>query len=499
MLTRARSIALAVLTAALAAASSAAPPTRLFLQQVSSQGAVVKWRGDAGSVCFSTKLRDLSKRNWPRCVAGVATAGGHYEAALTGLAPKQLYYYSVAGQIEASQQFRTPPQGNQAPKDGNTHIWIVGDSGTATEFNSAGVPTHPGEAAAVRDGFLAYNAVEGGNEPLDLFLMLGDNAYDRGTDAQYQGAVFDVYAGILKSTHLASTIGNHEMGVGDLAAFRIFNAGGLSVSSDPNSYSDGNPNTVDTGMPYFDIFSPPMQAEAGGVPSGTEQYYAFDAGHVHVVSLDSQLSARDAAQRQAMKDWLVADLAANTRDWTIVIFHHPPYSRGTHDSDSTALLMQPFANGVDLPMVDMRREFTPIFDAYGVDVVYSGHSHNYERSYYLRGHTGDANTFDAATHAEVDDLGRPLATSYRQVTSSGYDDRSVYTVAGNGGKAEEPTAPVVTAPLVHPAMVPQVADPAGRRGLAQLGSVVVDASRKTLRARMVDATGAVLDEFTIAR
>ena len=112
---------------------SAAPPSRLFLQQVSPHAAVVKWRGDAGSVCFATKLRDLSKRNWPRCADGVATAGGHYEATLTGLAPKQLYYYSVAGQIEASQQFRTPPQGNQTPKDGNTHIWIVGDSGTATE------------------------------------------------------------------------------------------------------------------------------------------------------------------------------------------------------------------------------------------------------------------------------------------------------------------------------------------------------------------------------
>jgi acid phosphatase type 7 len=488
-----RSLVLALLSTAIATAAVAAPPTRLFLQQVGPHAAVVKWRGDAGRVCFATKLRDLGKRTWPRCVEGVATAGNHYEAKLSGLAPKQVYYYSVGDQIGEAQSFLTPPNGNQVPKDGNTHIWIVGDSGTRTEAG------HVGEAEGVRDGFFAYNAGAGGQEPVDLFVMLGDNAYDRGTDAQYQGAVFELYTETLKRAPVWPTIGNHEMGVGDLAAFRIFNAGGLSVSSDPNSFSDGDPSTVETGMPYFDIFSLPTQGEVGGAPSGTEQYYAFDAGNVHFVSLDSQLSARDTAQRDAMRSWLIADLAANTRDWTIVIFHHPPYSRGTHDSDSTALLMQSFANKLDLPMVDMRVEFTPIFDAYGVDLVYSGHSHNYERSYYLRGHTGDANTFDPSAHAELRDDGQPSVGPYAQVTSSGYDDRSVYTVAGNSGKAEEPNPQITPQPLMHPAMVPQLADPAGRRGLALRGSVVVDASKTRLRARMVDEHGAVLDELTISR
>jgi 3',5'-cyclic AMP phosphodiesterase CpdA len=492
MLLRAPTLALVVLASALAGTAAAAPPTRLFLQQVGTHSAIVKWRGDAGSVCFSSKLTDLSKPNWPRCVAGVATAGNHYEAQLEGLAPQQTYYYSVAGQTGASQHFQTPPNSNKAPRDGNTHIWIVGDSGTRTEAG------HVGEAEGVRDGFLAYNAANGG-EPVDLFLMLGDNAYTSGSDVQYQGAVFELYTEILAQAPVWPTIGNHEMGNGDLAAFRLFNVGGLSVSADPNSYSDGDPNTVDNGMPYFDIFTLPTRGENGGVPSGTEQYYSFDAGNVHVVSLDSQLSARDTAQRAAMKDWVIADLAANERDWTIVIFHHPPYSRGTHDSDSTALLMQPFTNRLDLPMVDMRVEFTPIFDAYGVDLVYSGHSHNYERSYYLRGHTGNANTFDPAAHAELDANGQPSAGPYTQITSSGLDDRSVYTVAGNSGKGEEPNRAITPQPLMHPAMVPQLADTQGRRGLKLRGSVVVDATSTTLRARMVDSTGAVLDEFTITR
>ncbi len=48
-------------------------------------------------------------------------------------------------------------------------------------------------------------------------------------------------------------------------------------------------------------------------------------------------------------------------------------------------------------------------------------------------------------------------------------------------------------------MVPQPADPQGRRGLALKGSVVLDASADRLRSRMIDVNGAILDEFTITR
>ena len=67
-----------------------------------------------------------------------------------------------------------------------------------------------------------------------------------------------------------------------------------------------------------------------------------------MVSLDSQLSNRDEAKRAAMRDWLVRDLQSNTLDWTVVIFHHPPYSRGeNHDSD------------LEQAEIDMRETFTP--------------------------------------------------------------------------------------------------------------------------------------------
>jgi 3',5'-cyclic AMP phosphodiesterase CpdA len=199
---------------------------------------------------------------------------------------------------------------------------------------------------------------------------------------------------------------------------------GVSISADQATYDgDGNLQPDGTGMPYFDIFSLPTAAESGGVPSGTEAYFAVDYGNVHIVSLDTQLVARDPGQRAAMKDWLIADLAANNRDWTVVIFHHPPYSKGTnHDSDTANQRL-----GIDQPQWDIRNEFTPVFDMYGVDVVYSGHSHSYERSYYLSGLTVTTSQMTALNdYVELKDgapaLGRG-ADAYQQLspTSGGID------------------------------------------------------------------------------
>ena len=123
----------------------------------------------------------------------------------------------------------------------------------------------------------------------------------------------------------------------------------------------------------------------------------MDYGIVHLVSLDSQLSVQDEAQRQAMQQWLVKDLKRNQRPWTVGFFHHTPYSKGeNHDSD------------LEDKEIMMREEFSKIFDAYGVDAVFSGHAHTYERSWYIGGHYGNSGSFDAKLHAEVDAQGEPL-------------------------------------------------------------------------------------------
>ena len=69
-----------------------------------------------------------------------------------------------------------------------------------------------------------------------------------------------------------------------------------------------------------------------------------------------------------MAIWLRSDLAVTTNRWLVAFWHHPPYTKGSHDSDAEAEL------------IEMRQNIVPILEAGGVDLVLSGHSHSYERS-----------------------------------------------------------------------------------------------------------------------
>ena len=496
-------------------------PDRIFLQQVGSKSAIVKWRGgSADKVCYSRWPLLLNFPWWPVCAPAQMTEGGHLEAKLKWLRPDSKYFYVLGdpgpGAVDPGQRFRTAPKGNRTPRDGNTRLWLLGDSGTETEQSPfTGEFTHPGEAEQVKQGFLTYNSGPH-KEEVDLLVLLGDNAYLEGTDEQWQGAFFDIYPQIMNKAAVWPTIGNHEMGGAcfDLSTFiglppgSFFTfLGGTTDFSDPNLFVGGPadcstgepvPGSDGSGPPYLDIFSLPTSAEMGGAPSGTEQYYSTNYGNIHLVSLDSQLSNGDDDQRLAMRDWLIADLSRNRRDWTVVIFHHPPYSKGeNHDSD------------FEQREIDMREVFTPVFEDYGVDVVYGGHAHSYERSYYLNGHQGMSETFDPHIHAELNRDGEPATgqgrEKYKQVSpSSGKDDKVVYTVAGSSGKADvfDP-CPVDPETGEEPQLGCTRSDwllhPAHFFSIAVKGSVVVDAGRRTLTSRFIDVDGFVVDEFTITK
>ena len=75
----------------------------------------------------------------------------------------------------------------------------------------------------------------------------------------------------------------------------------------------------------------------------------------------------------AMATWLRSDLASTSQNWTIAFWHHPPYSKGSHDSDT------------EYELVGMREVFLPILEANGVDLVLTGHSHDYERTWLING------------------------------------------------------------------------------------------------------------------
>ena len=127
--------------------------------------------------------------------------------------------------------------------------------------------------------------------------------------------------------------------------------------------SPGNHEYVtNQAQPYLDNIYLPANN-----PADTERYYSFDWGPVHFVALDSNcamgLASRGSLHAAAQKSWAAADLAATKQPWKVVFFHHPPWSSGEHGSQLT-----------------MRRDFGPLFEQYGVDIVLTGHDHDYERS-----------------------------------------------------------------------------------------------------------------------
>jgi acid phosphatase type 7 len=225
-------------------------------------------------------------------------------------------------------------------------------------------------------------------------------------------------------------------------------------------------------LPYYQLFTFPTNAQAGGLASGTEQYYSFDYANIHFVCLNSQTPS----QRQAnspMLRWLEADLADTVRDWIIVFFHHPPYSKGSHDSE------------IDGDLIPVRQNIAPILDANGVDLVLSGHSHSYERSYLINGHYGFTNSITPAHFISRTDGRTNGAGAYLKPAGGlGAGRGTVYIVDGSSG------GQYGNGSLDHQVMYHSTLD---------YGSLCVDINGQRLDATFIRNDGATPDYFTILK
>ena len=400
-----------------------------YLQSGTPTGGIVRWRTDlfsAGVVRYGTDLARLTN------LASEAASTNNHIVQLGGLQADTLYYYAIFNEGVSlaggsNYWFKTSPlPGTRRP----VRIWGLGDSGTAG-YGLDG----SNNAVNVREAFYRFAATNG--QP-DLWLMLGDNAYDSGTDAQHQVALFEMYPKTLRNLFLWPTIGNHE-------------------TAQATSIAD---------FPYLQIFSLPQNGEAGGAASGTPRYYSFDYANVHFVCLDSMTSGR--TTNTAMGQWLINDLGATTQDWVIVFFHHPPYTKGNHDSDRETELIQ------------IRQNFNPIFEANGVDLVLCGHSHNLERSYLLNGHYGLSTTLTAAMKIDAGS-GREDGTGAYRKNSQG--EGVVYMVAGSSGQ-------ITGGSLNHPAHFISI---------NQLGSTVLDFNGRRLDVKFLGTNGTFLDHYTVLK
>lgn len=400
-----------------------------YLQQGAATSMIIRWQTD---VDVQTILEyGTSPSVMSRSVRG-GTASRDHEALISSLQPLTRYYYRVTTKSgrtliggDEAHYFVTSPAAGDEP----FQVWVLGDSGTSGRLTSG---LDFGQVS-VRDEFLK-------RVPMGTFqflIMLGDNAYDRGTDAEYQRGVFTPYEKILRSTVLWPTQGNHD----------------------------------ETSNAYYSVFSLPKRGESGGVPSGTEFYYSFNYGNAHFISLNSEVSKP--SFRDAMLSWLRQDLAENKSEWIVAFCHHPPYSKGSHNSDSPT-----DSNG---RLVWTRENVVPLLESEGVDLVLTGHSHSYERTPLIAGHYGFSPTFSAKN---IVDSGKKsdgkniyLKPQSGKVPNSG----TLYVGAGNGGQLHQGA-------LNHPAMA---------RSLDKLGSVSLSFNGHLLEGMMIGADGVIYDRFAI--
>ncbi len=402
-----------------------------------SNSFVLKWRTATATnarVRYGTTPGALDQ------VTNIAASTLDHEVTVTGLQPSTTYYYAIgtsSGDLEGDdvEHFArtTSLPGVAEP----IRIWVTGDHGTANT-----------DERRVRDAYLNHM----GNTTAQAWLWLGDNAYESGTEAEHQPAVFEnMYETTLRTTPISPSPGNHD--------FYSSNA------------------STQTG-PYFDLFAMPKLGQAGGVASNTEAYYSYDVGNVHFVALDSDGSPRTPTGAQAL--WLINDLneARKRSEWIIAYWHHTPYSKGVDDSDVPTQ-----SSG---KMRDMRETFLPILEAGGVDLVFTGHSHNYQRSFLINGHYGISTTYNAGTMGVNTTSGNALGTgAYQKPGDLAPQAGTVYTVCGVSGKTE------AGGPMNHPIMHMSTA--------AHLGSMVIDVNGTSLQAIFLNDHGTIVDRFDIVK
>jgi hypothetical protein len=422
-------------------ASNDASLTRGPYLNVSSETAVVlRWRTNLAT---NTKVDIGTTHGSYTTTFNDAALTTEHEITLTGLNPDTKYYFQFGSSTQTLQAgtdnyFVTAPTATTLRKQ---RFAVFGDCGRDDN-------NYQSQTLAAYQNYLGANNGE-------VMVLLGDNAYTNGTDAEYQSGFFAPYqSSILKNHIIMPAPGNHDYY-------------GTSQASRAGA--------------YYQNFTIPTNGESGGLASGTEAYYSWNRGNVHFVSLDSYGTESPSSTRLydtlgPQVTWLKQDLAANTQKWTILYWHHPPYTKGSHNSDT------------ETELIRIRTNLLSILERYGVDLIMCGHSHNYERSYLLQGHYGTESTFDVNTHA----LSNSSAKYDGSTNSCPYNLAEgqvnhgiVYVVSGSAGASGG-----IQANYPHDAMPWSVND----GGMLQLE---VEGNR--LDAKFIRRDQVIADQFTIMK
>jgi hypothetical protein len=212
----------------------------------------------------------------------------------------------------------------------------------------------------------------------DFVMNTGDNVYSSGLDNEYARYFFPVYnadqsgprvgAPLLRSVPYYSVIANHDV-TGRDAQHR--SVADFTRNVDALAYYTNwhfPLNAPRPTNPPLTIGDPEVVAHfaaCAGPRYPNMANYSYDYGDAHFLCLDSNVYVDPTDS--ALQSWIASDLAATDAAWKFVIYHHPAYNVG----------LEHYAE-------QQMRVLSPLLEQHGVDVVLSGHEHNYQRSRPMR-------------------------------------------------------------------------------------------------------------------
>jgi predicted phosphodiesterase len=379
------------------------------------ESVVVAWQTFAEIAAFSVEFGPSTHYGSVAVVTHVARAAGpgsegeqrlNWTARISGLSLGRQYYYCVRGngQTLAQGYFTT-----RQPRGRAIRFVAFGD-------NSYG---------DLSDRAIAYHTYR---QNPDFVMNCGDNVYESGTDEEYRRYFFPVYnadiagpregAPLLRSVPFYTVIGNHDVQARDRNGHEIAdfkrNPDALAFYTAMHLPLNGPapPQPTPTTGPRAAIDG--FRACAGARFPGMSNY-SFDYGDAHFLCLDSNCYIDPNAE--ALQGWIAADLSATTAIWIFVVFHHPPFNVGNEHFAAQHM-----------------RVLSPLFEKLGVDIVLSGHEHNYQRPRPLKfapagpGRSADIGATDRRVPGTF-----TIDRSFDGVNNT-RQDGILYIVTGAGGK-----------------------------------------------------------------
>lgn len=330
-------------------------------------------------------------------IAKAVQSGRRYEATFRGLpAGKSLTYTIVCDRgLFGSAKLAGPYETKIPPPRGTPFRFLAfGDSGNGSNTQA---------------DFAARMATAGA----DLIIHVGDLVYPAGDGETYPTHFYEPNAAIIRQAPFMPSLGNHDV-------------------------------ATDQGRPLLRHFVCPENGPPGIEP---ERCYWFDYGDARFVALDSNIvQASGALTTEQLKSivapWVRKVLADCDARWKFVFFHHPYYTGSTHPAEGGAF---------------MKEAFLEVFEACGVDMVFCGHNHLYERTAPMR------------NDAIVED-GKGI----------------VYIVTGAGGVSRYPEQ------MPNPPYIRYYND-------SVFSFTQVDISAERLELRQIDETGKTIDSYTLTK